>query len=69
MRLGVPVYGAEKLVSQFHVPVESVDVCQAKMVLNSAALPAGKFAEVTDRLTVDLSKYKIALAPLEECPQ
>ena len=66
---GIPIYGTEKLVSQFQVPVESLDVCKAKMVLNSAALPAGKFADVTDRLTVDLRKYKLGLGPLEECPK
>jgi len=65
---GVPIYGSEKLVSQFKVPVESVDVCKSKMVLNSELLAAGKFADVTDRLKVDLSKYKLELGPLEECP-
>ena len=66
---GVPVYGSERLVGQFQVATESLDVCKAKMVLNSAALPAGKFTDVKDRLKTDLSSYKLELGPLEECPR
>lgn len=65
---GVPIYGTEKLIGQFHVSVEPVDVCKSRMALNSGALPAGKLAEVKDRLQVDLGKYKLELGPLVECP-
>jgi len=44
-----------------------VDVCGSPMELNSAALPAGRFADVTKRLSVDLQKYKLGLAPLADC--
>ena len=64
---GVAIYGSEKLLNQFQIPTEAVDVCGARMLLNTAALPAGKFADVTDRLKSDLKKYKIGLAPLVEC--
>ena len=52
---GVPIYGTKKLVSQFRVPSEFLDICKSKTMLNSAALPAGKFAEVRDRLKTDLT--------------
>lgn len=64
---GVPVYGSEKLMRQFQVPLEPVDLCNSTMVLNSAALPAGRFADVTARLTTDLNKYNVQLAALAEC--
>jgi 5-methylthioadenosine/S-adenosylhomocysteine deaminase len=64
---GTPLYGTEKLISQFQVPIEYVDVCGTRMALNSAALPAGKFADVSDRLRTDLRKYQIELGSLEEC--
>jgi 5-methylthioadenosine/S-adenosylhomocysteine deaminase len=65
---GVPIYGSERLVGQFHVSTESLDVCKEKMVLNSSTLPAGKFVDVKSRLKSDLSSYNLELGPLEECP-
>jgi 5-methylthioadenosine/S-adenosylhomocysteine deaminase len=64
---GVPVYGSEQLLSQFKVATEPIDVCGAKMALNSTALPGGKFSSTMERLQTDLSKYKLNLAPLQEC--
>jgi 5-methylthioadenosine/S-adenosylhomocysteine deaminase len=65
---GVPIYGSERLVGQFHVTTESLDVCKAKMVLNSSTLAAGKLVDVRNRLKSDLSSYNLELGPLEECP-
>jgi 5-methylthioadenosine/S-adenosylhomocysteine deaminase len=65
---GVPLFGSEKLMSGFNVKSEAVDVCGAGMLLNSAALPAGTFADVQRRLEDDLKAYDIPLAPLAECP-
>ena len=66
---GTPVYGAEKLLSQFKVRTETLEVCNRRMMLNSAALPAGRFSDVENRLKSALNKYKLELASLEECPQ
>jgi cytosine/adenosine deaminase-related metal-dependent hydrolase len=66
---GVPVYGSEKLVGQFRVPTEPLKVCKTSMVLNSLALPAGKFGDVTERLKTDLGSYKLELGSLEECAE
>jgi 5-methylthioadenosine/S-adenosylhomocysteine deaminase len=64
---GVPLYGTEKLINQFKVTSEPLEVCGAKMLLNTAALTGGKFADVTDRLKADLKGYGLTLAPLAEC--
>jgi hypothetical protein len=64
---GVAIYGTDKLMSQFKVQTETLEGCRTKMALNSAALTAGKFADVRDRLKSDLNKYKLELGQLEEC--
>ena len=64
---GVPLYGNEKLMSELHLNTEPVEVCGAKMLLNSAALPDGPLADVERRLEADLKQYEISLAPLAEC--
>jgi len=65
---GIPIYGSEKLMGAFAIKTEPLDVCGKKMVLNSPALTAGAFADVTGRLKADLSSYHLELGPLEECP-
>ena len=64
---GVPLYGTDKLMDAFNVRSEPVDVCGSRMLLNSAALPSGTFAEVQQRLESDLKEYGLRLAPLAEC--
>jgi cytosine/adenosine deaminase-related metal-dependent hydrolase len=64
---GVPLYGNEKLMNQFTITSEPVDVCGTKMLLNAAALTGGKFSEVKRRLEIDLKGYGLNLAPLAEC--
>jgi cytosine/adenosine deaminase-related metal-dependent hydrolase len=64
---GVPLYGSEKLMEAFNVRSEAVDVCGSRMLLNSAALPSGTFADVQRRLESDLEEYGLHLAPLAEC--
>jgi cytosine/adenosine deaminase-related metal-dependent hydrolase len=64
---GVPLYGNSKLMSEFQVKQEPVEVCGSKMALNAAALPDGSFADVQRRLQDDFKEYGIALAPLAEC--
>ena len=65
---GIPTYGSERLMSAFSIKTEPLEVCGKKMVLNSGALTAGTFADVTGRLKSDLSSYQLELGPLEECP-
>jgi 5-methylthioadenosine/S-adenosylhomocysteine deaminase len=64
---GVPVYGSEKLMNSFGIKTEVLDVCGTKRYLNSAALVAGSYSEVTTRLADDLKRYKLDLGPLAEC--
>ena len=65
---GIPIYGSEKLMGAFAIKTEPLDICGKKMVLNSRALTAGAFADVTGRLKAALSSYHLELGPLEECP-
>ena len=64
---GIAAYGTHSLMQQFAVTSETVDVCGSPMELNSAALPAGRFGDVTKRLSADFQKYKLGLAPLADC--
>src|SRR5207237_10459943 len=64
---GVPIYGSEKLMGAFQVKTEPLEICGKKMSLNSDALTAGSFADVSARLKADLSGYQLELGPLEEC--
>ena len=64
---GVPLFGSKKLMSDFNVRSEAVDVCGASMLLNFGALPGDTFAAVQRRLEDDLKEYGLALAPLSEC--
>jgi 5-methylthioadenosine/S-adenosylhomocysteine deaminase len=64
---GSPLYGSEKLMSEFPAKAETVDVCGSKMALNAAALQEGSFADVERRLGDDLKEYGVELAPLAEC--
>jgi len=51
----------------FKTREEPVEVCGAKMYLNSAALTNGSFADVVGRLKDDLQAYRLELGPLAEC--
>lgn len=64
---GVPVYGSERLMGQFKVAAEPLEVCGLKMLLNSTALGSAGFAAVRERLKDQLGPYRLKLAPLEEC--
>ena len=64
---GVPIFGSETLMNPFQIKTEALDVCGTKMYLNSAALVAGSYSEVTARLSDDLKSYKLDLGPLVEC--
>jgi hypothetical protein len=64
---GVPIYGSEKLMGAFKTREEPVEVCGAKMYLNSAALTNGSFADVVGRLKDGLQAYGLELGPLAEC--
>jgi len=65
---GVPLYGGPSLMGQFPAAGESLETCGRPMLLNAAALPGGRFAEVSTRLTTALKSYGLELAPLAECP-
>jgi 5-methylthioadenosine/S-adenosylhomocysteine deaminase len=64
---GLPVYGSERLMGMFAIRTESLEVCGKKMAVNSEALIAGSFADVTSRLKGDLKSYQLELGPLAEC--
>jgi 5-methylthioadenosine/S-adenosylhomocysteine deaminase len=64
---GKPLYGNEKLMKPFKVPLERIDVCGKSMFLNSSALSGGPFAEVELRLRADLVGNALGLAPHAEC--
>jgi 5-methylthioadenosine/S-adenosylhomocysteine deaminase len=64
---GVPVYGSDKLMGMLSIKTEPVEICGKKMAVNSEALTAGSFADVTNRLKGDLKAYQLELGPLAEC--
>lgn len=66
---GVPLYGSDEIMQQLRVQSEPVDVCGARMALNSAALPAGKFSGVEQRLRTLMKGNQLGLAPLADCTQ
>ena len=63
---GVPIYGSEKLMEAFKIKEEQLDVCGAKMYLNSAALTSS-FGDVIERLNNDLKNFALELGPIVEC--
>lgn len=64
---GVPVYGAPEMLKRFGVVTEPLTICDKQKALNSAALPAGSFAEVSARLEQRMKALGAELAPLDEC--
>ena len=64
---GVPIYGSDKLMGMLSIKMEPIEICGKKMAVNSGALTAGSFADVTNRLKGDLKAYQLELGPLAEC--
>ncbi|MHB1020957.1 MAG: amidohydrolase family protein [Acidobacteriaceae bacterium] len=64
---GVPLYGTPAMMQQLGVKTEALDVCGARRALNSAALPSGSFAAVSQRLSTKMKAAGTELAPLAEC--
>lgn len=64
---GVPLYGTPATMQQLGVKTEALNVCGAKRALNSAALPAGSFTAISQRLSAKMKAAGTELAPLAEC--
>jgi hypothetical protein len=64
---GVPLYGDPALLHQLNIKTEAITVCGVQRALNANALPAGSFAQVTERLSEKMKAVGSSLAPLAEC--
>ena len=64
---GIPIYGDRSMIEKLGAKTEPLTVCGAERALNSAALPAGPFAQVEARLKERMRSVGIDLAPLAEC--
>jgi cytosine/adenosine deaminase-related metal-dependent hydrolase len=64
---GTAVYGDSALLHALGVAAEPLQVCGVEKALNSAALPAGAFAQVESRLRARLQKVGSELGPLDSC--
>jgi 5-methylthioadenosine/S-adenosylhomocysteine deaminase len=64
---GIPTYGDPSMLEKLGAKTEPLTVCGAQRALNSAALPAGPFAQVQSRLKEKMKSVGVDLAPLAEC--
>ena len=64
---GTAVYGEPGMLGELGIAAEPLKVCGAQKALNSAALPAGPFAQVTARLAARMKAVGSELGPLDSC--